>query len=195
MLIHNGIEGLSRMTNSVVTMGTFDGVHQAHKVILNALVKSAYDLNASSVVITFWPHPKLVLSPDKSSVKLLSTLDEKLTLLESCGIDHLIIIPFTKDFSEIAAEDFVNNILVHKVGTKRLILGYDHHFGKNRRGNLNFLEMNKAEFGFEVQEIEKQLIEDSAISSTNIRMSLSAGDIVTASNLLGREYSISGKSR
>jgi len=192
MEVHYGTSSFKNRSNAVVTSGTYDGVHFGHQKILARLTEIAKVDQGESVVITFWPHPRLVLNHNKS-IKLLSTLEEKISLLESFGIDHLIIIPFDKEFSRLSSEEFVQKILIKAVGTKKLVIGYDHRFGKNREGSFEYLKQNSKRLGFEVEEIPKQEIEEIAVSSTKIRKALNNGDISTANHYLDRPFEISGK--
>ena len=191
MIIHQGIEKL-HLQNTIVTLGIFDGVHLAHQSLLSYLREYAAKDNRKSVLITFLPHPRTVIQPYAEPLKLLSTQVEKTKLIEMQGIDHLVIIPFTKDFSEVTALQFINEILVDKLGVRELVLGYDHHFGKNREGNIEFLKNNQSKFAFKVTEIPKLVIKDVAVNSSNIRRMLALGDVKSACELLGRNYSISG---
>ncbi|MEP0368144.1 MAG: bifunctional riboflavin kinase/FAD synthetase [Cyclobacteriaceae bacterium] len=177
---------------TVVTSGTFDGVHVGHQKILRSIAKEAQVNDMKSVVVTFWPHPRFVLKKNHDDLKLLSTFEEKAQLIEKNGIDYLIKIPFTKSFSELSSEQFINDVIVDKINTKRLVIGYDHKFGKNREGGFDYLKANASRYGFEVREIPRQDIEDVGVSSTEIRKALTDGDIRTANEFLGRKYSLSG---
>jgi len=178
---------------SVVTSGTFDGVHLGHQKILNRLKEIAQKNQGETVVLTFWPHPRLVLRPEEKSLQLLSAFEEKVGLLEKMGIDHLIILPFTKELSQMSSEEFIREILVNKIQTKSLVIGYDHKFGKNREGSFDYLTKHSHLFGFEMEEISRQDIDDLGVSSTKIRTALSKGDISTANKYLGRPYYIQGQ--
>lgn len=178
---------------SVVTIGTYDGVHLGHLTILKKMVDEAKKRNGKSILITFWPHPRFILRPDDHSLKLLSTFDEKANRISNIGVDYIMKLQFTSSFSEMSADQFVKDILVDGVGAKKVFLGYDHHFGKNREGNIIFLESNKEKYGFEVEEISRQAIDDMAVSSTKIRNALLHSDVSLAAALLGRPYAISGK--
>lgn len=177
--------------DTIVTSGTFDGVHIGHKKILKNLSEEALKNNYKSVVVTFWPHPRFVLG-ESTDLKLLSTFEEKAHLIGQSGIDYLVKIPFTKQFSELSSEAFIQNVIVDKINTKKLIIGYDHKFGKNREGGFEYLMQNANRYGFEVREIPRQDIEDVGVSSTRIRTALGNGDIQTANEFLGRKYSLSG---
>lgn len=176
---------------SVVTIGTFDGVHVGHQTILKKIVKDAKANSGESILITFWPHPRFILQKD-DSLKLLSTFDEKVKLVEEIGVDYILKVAFTKEFASLSAHQFVNKVLVEKANTKKLFIGYDHHFGNNREGNIEFLKGNADHYGFEVQEIPRQDIDRIGVSSTKVRKSLLDGDVAFAKSLLGRNYSIRG---
>ncbi|MFT4032211.1 MAG: bifunctional riboflavin kinase/FAD synthetase [Siphonobacter sp.] len=192
MQVYHGIESFQRLPYAVVTSGTFDGVHLGHQKILSRLKESARQNNGQSVVITFWPHPRMVVSADSTDLKLLSTLEEKIELLAKSGIDHLLIIPFNRDFSLLTSDEFIRSILSNAIGTKRLIIGYDHRFGRNREGGFEYLQAQAHEYGFELEEIPRQDVEHSVVSSTKIRQALLAGEIKTATAFLGRNYTLSG---
>jgi riboflavin kinase / FMN adenylyltransferase len=193
MKIYHGVDDFVKLPVAVVTSGTFDGVHLGHQKILARLKESAERSKGETVVITFWPHPKLVLHPEENTLKLLNTFEEKAALLKKQGVKHLIRIPFTKEFSQLTSEEFIVQILVERIGTKKLIIGYDHHFGKNREGSFEQLKTNAFRYGFEVEEIPRQDIDHIAISSTKIRHALDAGDITTANHFLGTAYQLSGR--
>ena len=193
MKIYYHIDDFIRLDNAVVTSGTFDGVHIGHKKILDRLKEIAIRNNGETVVITFWPHPRLVLYPEDTSLKLLNTFEEKADLLKAEGIQHLLRIPFTKEFSQIHSSDFIRKILVNCIGTKKLVIGYDHRFGKNREGSFEDLKKNSKDYGFGVEEIPKQEVDQIGVSSTKIRQALLSGDIQTASHFIGRPYSLSGR--
>lgn len=192
MRIHEGIDHPLPLERAVVTIGTFDGVHIGHRQILKRVVKQAKEVQGQSVVITFWPHPRLILNPEDRSLRLINTFDEKANLLEEAGIDHLVAIPFTKSFSEMSREEFVRQVLIEKLHTKRLIIGYDHRFGKGREGDFQFLKDHEDEFGFRVEEISKQEVDDIAVSSTKIRKALQEGEVSLANTYLGKAFTLSG---
>lgn len=192
MKVYRSLEEFNKLSNAVVTSGIFDGVHKGHQKILTHLAETAKQINGESVVITFWPHPKKVLQPANTDIKTITTLEEKIKLMEENYIDHFLIIPFTKAFSEISSSEFVNEILINCIGTKHLIIGYDHKFGKNREGGFDYLKSHASLFGFQVEEIPRQDIDNLAVSSTLIRKSLLDGNVKDASNYLGRHYSIEG---
>ncbi|MDA9328481.1 bifunctional riboflavin kinase/FAD synthetase [Flavobacteriaceae bacterium] len=172
-------------------MGTFDGIHIGHQKILKDLIKTAKKEGKKSVLLTFFPHPRMVLQKD-NKILLLNTIEEKSGLLEKMGLDYLIIHPFSKEFSRLTALDFVRDILVNKLNTSRLIIGYDHHFGKNREGNIHQLKEYSLLYDFKVEEIPAQDIDDVSVSSTKIRTALKEGNLKTANNYLGYHYMLNG---
>ncbi len=178
---------------SVVTSGTFDGVHLGHQKILRRLQEIANRKQGETVLLTYWPHPRLILQPEDKSLRLLTSLSEKVKLLEGMGVDHLIILPFTKELSQMSSEEFIRDILVDKIQTKTLVIGYDHKFGKNREGSFEYLQSHSHLFGFAIEEISRQDVDDLGVSSTKIRTALSQGDISTANKYLGRPYDLSGQ--
>lgn len=192
MKVYRSLEELPQITNAIVTQGTYDGVHAAHKVILDRVKQIAKEKGGETVVMTFDPHPRMVLFPDDHGLKLLNTLDEKIEALEQEGIDHLIIIPFTKEFSRLTSLQFIRDIIVNKIGTKVLVIGYNHRFGKNREGSFEHLKEYSGLYGFEVEEIPEQDIDEIAVSSTRIRKALDEGDVALASKYLGKAYTIQG---
>jgi riboflavin kinase/FMN adenylyltransferase len=193
MKIYYSIEDFQRLNYAVVTSGTFDGVHLGHQTILHRLKEIAEKNRGETVVITFWPHPRLILKPEEESLKLLNTFEEKAELLKEQGIHHLLRIPFTKEFSQITSQEFISKILVDKIGTKKLVIGYDHRFGRNREGSFEQLKINGPAYGFDVEEIPRQDVDHVAVSSSKIRKALEEGDIDTANHFLGKPYSISGE--
>jgi len=191
--VYTDIDQFGPVEKPFVTTGTFDGVHFGHRVILKKLINQAKAEGGESVLLTFYPHPRMILFPDDNNLKLLTTQPEKIKLLEKLGIQHLIIIPFTVEFSRMKAFEFVRDILVNKIGVHKLIIGYDHQFGRNREGSLKQLEEYAPMFEFEIEEIPAQDIDTVKISSTKIRNALMIGDIKTADEYLGYEYPISGE--
>ena len=192
MKIYEGLAGFSPVKNAVVTSGTFDGVHLGHQKILKRIREIARSIQGETVLITFWPHPRLVLYPDEHNLRLHSTFEEKTKLLRQFGIDHLITIPFTKEFSQMSSQEFIKKVLIDSIETKKLVIGYDHRFGKNREGSFEYLKANSADFGFELEEISRQDVEEIGVSSTKIRKSLESGDVKTAMTYLGRPYELNG---
>jgi riboflavin kinase/FMN adenylyltransferase len=178
--------------NPVVTIGTYDGVHIGHQKIIARLKELASEIRGEVVLLTFHPHPRMVLFPEDHGLLLLNSLDEKIRLLEEFGIDHIIIHPFTKEFSRTSSTEFVRDILVNKIGMKKLVIGYDHHFGRNREGSYQELLELASVFNYEVEKIPEQDVHHIAVSSTKIRKALLEGDLHTASGFLGYNYSLTG---
>ncbi|WP_242203066.1 bifunctional riboflavin kinase/FAD synthetase [Aestuariivivens insulae] len=176
---------------TVVTIGTFDGVHIGHQKIISRLINTAKKEGLKSVILTFFPHPRMVLQKD-ANIKLINTIDERYAILESLGLDYLFIKKFTPEFSRIGAEDFVKELLVDKLHAKKVIIGYDHRFGRNRNANIDDLRRFGDQYGFEVEEISAQDIDEVAVSSTKIRRALSEGDIAKANAYLGYHFVIVG---
>lgn len=193
MRIYNHIDEFTRLDKAVVTIGTFDGVHVGHQKIINRLLEITRQTAGESVILTFFPHPRMILHPEDVNMKLISTMSEKADLLEKAGIDHLIITPFTRDFSNLSADEYVKDILVDHIGTRRIVIGYDHRFGKDRSGGLKDLQQYASKYGYEVEEIPEQDIHDVAVSSTKIRQALLSGDMQTANDFLGHPFRITGK--
>lgn len=193
MKIYHGIDDFTRLDYAVVTSGTFDGVHVGHQKILNRLREIASRNHGETVVITFWPHPRLVLHPEDDTLKLLNTFEEKAELLKEQGIQHLIRIPFTKEFSQYTSEEFIQKIVVETIGTKKLVIGYDHRFGHNREGSFEQLKINAPRYGFEVEEIPRQDVDHVGVSSSKVRKALEEGDIDTTTHFLARPYALTGR--
>ncbi|GGG22195.1 riboflavin biosynthesis protein [Dokdonia pacifica] len=191
MKTHSSAHTFTSEKGTVVTIGTFDGVHIGHKKIIARLTESAQVNQWESVVLTFFPHPRMLLQKD-ADIKLINTITERGDLLEKLGLDHLVVHPFTIDFSRMHAEDFVEEILVNALHAKKVIIGYDHRFGRNRTANIDDLKQFGAQFGFEVEEISKQELEDVAVSSTKIRTALHEGDIDKANAYLGYPIMLEG---
>lgn len=177
---------------SVVTIGTFDGVHIGHQKIIKRIVEIAKKKDLQALVLTFFPHPRMVVQND-SSIKLINTIDEKAKQLESMGVNHLVIKKFTKSFSRLSALEYVRDVLVNKLKVKHIIVGYDHHFGRNRTANIEDLKEYGEFYGFKVTEIMPQEVDDVAVSSTKIRNSLFKGDVKNANKFLGYNFSLTGK--
>ena len=193
MQVIRDIRDFPQLSYAVVTSGTFDGVHVGHQKIIQKLVNRTRETNGQSVVITYWPHPRIVLNPDGSPVQLLSTIEERIAQLNQFPIDYLLIIPFTREFAALDSRQYVQQILLDAIGTKELVIGYDHRFGKNREGSFAYLQQNAATFGFVVEEIPAQDIDEITVSSTKIRNALEKGDIRTANAFLGHAYSLTGQ--
>lgn len=177
---------------TIVTIGTFDGVHVGHQKILKNLIETAKESGNKSVLLTFFPHPRMVLQKEMD-LYLLNTIEEKSLLLDEMGLDYLIIHPFSKDFSRLTAIDFVREFLVKKLNTYQLIIGYDHHFGKNREGNIDQLKEYSLLYDFDVEEIPSQDIDQVSVSSTKIRNALLSGNLKTANAFLGYNFMLNGK--
>ena len=191
MKLFHSIDDFSSFKKNIITIDTFDGVHIGHRKILEKIIHSAQELDCESVVLTFFPHPRMVLQ-EGATVKLLNTINEKITLLEKNGIDNLIIHPFDKEFSRLTAEEFVKEILVDQLKIQKIIIGYDHRFGRNRTADINDLIHFGKEYGFEVEQISAQEIDDIAVSSTKIRTALAEGTISLANEYLGYNYFFTG---
>lgn len=174
-----------------MTIGTFDGVHLGHRKIIDRLLASAQSNDLESVVLTFFPHPRMVLQKD-TGIKLINSIDERIALLEACGLDHLIIHPFTQEFSRLTAEEFVKDILVDQLKARKVIIGYDHRFGRNRNANIDDLKAFGEQYDFEVEEISKQDVDDVAVSSTKVRKALDEGNITLANEYLGYPFMLNG---
>jgi riboflavin kinase/FMN adenylyltransferase len=190
--VYERIEDFTALSNAIVTTGTFDGVHVGHKKIISRLQSIADSTLGETVILTFHPHPRLVLFPDDNDLRLLNTQEEKIELLAKIGIQHLIVIPFNKEFSRISSLDFVRSILVKQIGVKKLVIGHDHHFGRNREGSFEHLKEFGPLYGFDVEEIPVQDIDHVAVSSSKIRQALLDGNIKVANEYLGYTYSLSG---
>lgn len=193
MKIYRGIASFSPLTYAVVTSGTFDGIHYGHQRIIERVKEIAKIHGGESVIITYWPHPRYVLQPENTTLKLLTTLEEKIELFDSFGVEHLLIIPFDKAFSEMSSRAFLEEIIVQKINTKKLVIGYDHKFGKNREGGFEFIKSNAHLYGIEIEEIPKQEIDEVAVSSTKIRQALMGGQVSFANKLLCHPYTLTGK--
>ncbi len=191
MITVQSISKYDKEHNSAITIGTFDGVHIGHRKILQRLINNAKELGLRSTVLTFFPHPRMVLQKD-SDIKLLNTLEEKQQILDNMGLDCLIVHPFTSSFSRLTATEFVRDILVNRLGIKKIVIGYDHRFGRNRNANINDLITFGSAFDFQVEEIPAQLIDDVSVSSTKIRRALEEGDVKTANAYLGYSYLLTG---
>jgi riboflavin kinase/FMN adenylyltransferase len=192
MNVHRSIENLPPFTNAVITIGTFDGVHLGHRQIIDKLKSEAAAIGGETVIITFHPHPRKVVSSAILGIRLINTLDEKLELLEQLGIDHVVVVPFTEAFANQPAEDYIRNFLVEKFHPHTIIIGYDHRFGRDRQGDYLLLEKMSPVYKYELKEIPKHILENISISSTNIREAILHNDTDTANKLLGYEFFFSG---
>ncbi|WP_339921952.1 bifunctional riboflavin kinase/FAD synthetase [uncultured Cyclobacterium sp.] len=192
MKIYKSLDDFPDIEKPVVTIGSFDGVHLGHQKILKRINKIAKNIEGETVLVSFWPHPRMVLFPNSHGIKLLYSFDEKAALLESFGVDHLLSIPFTEEFSKMESKDFIEKILVEKIKTKKLVIGYDHRFGRGREGSFAHLDAEQDRYNFDLEEIPRKDIDNIGISSTKIRKALESGDIVKANEFLGRPYNLRG---
>ena len=187
------LKDIERVSNSVVTVGTFDGVHLGHKALIETVIRKAKERKARSVVISFDPHPRDIINPGSAGIKQLTTIQERREILEEIGIDVLLIIPFTRDFSLLSSEEFVKKIVFERVGVSEFVIGYDHHFGKDRTGTIETVENLGRELGFDAFVVSKREMGNITVSSTTIRREISEnGDVEQAAKLLGREYLLNG---
>jgi len=191
MKVHTDLNNFSAL-NPVVTIGTFDGVHLGHKKVIKRLQELAKNVNGETVIFTFYPHPRLVLKNHHNELRLINTLEEKKLLLEAAGVDHLVIYPFTKEFSKLSYTDFVEKILVGQIGMKSLVVGYDHKFGHKRKGTYEDLKVYADKLNFNIEQLEVLNVDTIDISSTKIRHALAEGDIQTTNKYLGHRYFIKG---
>jgi riboflavin kinase / FMN adenylyltransferase len=192
MKVYYDINALPEIKNAVLTIGTFDGVHCGHQQIISRINEAARSINGESVILTFHPHPRLIINHQDTSLKLLNTLDEKIALLQRYGVNHLIVTPFSVQFSEMHARDYIEQFLWRKIKPKIIVIGYDHRFGKNREGGIHtFIELSR-ELNFTVEEISQQTVDDITVSSTKIRNALAEGKAQLANQLLGHHYSLTG---
>ena len=192
MKVYHDIKDFRKIPNAIVTIGTFDGVHLGHQAVFKQMVDKARQIGGETVVITFFPHPRIVISPNDNRLRLITSQEDKIEHLRRSNIDNLIIINFTKEFSHTSSEDFIKDYVVRYIQPAILVIGYDHHFGSNRSGDFDTLSNLGMEFHFAVEKINEQDIEDITISSTKIRSALQQGDIKLANKLLGYSYSTSG---
>lgn len=191
MQIHRDLKSF-HAHNPVLTIGTFDGVHLGHRKIIHALRERAKTINGESVIFTFDPHPRKVVAPNEANLRLLTTLEEKISLFEQSGIDHLIIYPFTPEFSRLTYEEFVETVLVGQIHLRFLVVGYDHKFGKNRQGDFEFLKQCADRFDFKVEKLDVLLMNEASVSSTKIREAIQKGDFETANAFLGYPFVLHG---
>lgn len=192
MAIFTDINNLPVFRNAVITIGTFDGVHLGHRVILDEVVKHAADMNGESILLTFEPHPRKLLFPDQP-LKLLTPLEEKIALITAAGIQHVVVVPFTKEFAALSADAYIKDFLVKKFEPACIVIGYDHHFGSDRKGNIEMLKAYAGDYHYQLYEIPAQLIDEAAVSSTKVRNAVTEGRIADANAMLGRNYSLAGK--
>lgn len=191
MKIHHSLDNFEARS-PVVTIGTFDGLHKGHQLIIDRLKKRARELKGESVVFTFYPHPRVVTAPNEHSLRLLTTKEEKIELFRKYGIDHLIIYPFNLEFASLSYAEFVEQILVDKIGTRCLVVGYDHKFGKNREGGYEYLKHCAERHDFLIEKMDALSVEGENISSTKIRAALQEGDIKTANHFFGHPFTLHG---
>lgn len=192
MQVHRQLNQLPVFNKAVVTIGSFDGVHTGHQQIIKQLREEANKVGGESVIITFYPHPRKVIGSSQNNFSLLTTLDEKIELLTKEGINHLVVVPFTRDFSDQSAIAYIKDFLVDNFHPHTLIIGYDHRFGKNREGDFELLEKYKTVYGYEVREIPEHVLNKVTVSSSKTRQAILTGDIETASRLLGYDYFFEG---
>ena len=192
MQVHHDIDTLPPFNKAVITIGTFDGVHMGHRQLLNKLKEEALKINGDTVIITFHPHPRKVVSSTILGIRLINTLAEKLELLEQLEIDHAVVVPFTEAFANQPAEEYIKNFLVEKFHPHTIIIGYDHRFGRDRMGDYRLLEKYAPVYHYDLKEIPKHILENISISSTNIREAVLHGDMDTAKTLLGYDFFFSG---
>lgn len=192
MKVYQDFEEVGKIPNAVLTIGTFDGVHLGHQKIIERLKEEARKVNGETVLFTFFPHPRMVINPTNHGLKLIQTQAEKIENLERLGLDHLIIFPFTKEFSTLSADEFVKDYLVNKLHVKTIVVGYDHQFGKNREGSLKQLQKLSETLPFKVIEIPAHEVDEINVSSTKIRQAIEIGDIQTANSYLNEPFEISG---
>jgi riboflavin kinase/FMN adenylyltransferase len=199
MRVHRDINNLPSFKNAAITIGTFDGVHTGHLQIIHQLKKEAYKNNGEAVIVTFHPHPRMIIQSrekgqnGKPSIKLLNTLSEKIELLRKHKIDHLVIVPFTETFSNQTPDEYIHDFLVSKFHPQTIIIGYDHRFGRDRKGDYKLMEKYQEPFHYTVKEIPEHVLHHVTISSSKIRQALTAGDIKTANEYLGYDYFFEGK--
>ena len=192
MKVYQDLEQFDKLPYAVVTSGTFDGVHVGHQKILARLEEVRRTSGGESVLLTFWPHPRQVVVKDGNPPRLLTTIEEKIALLARYGVEHLIIIPFTKEFSQLSSDQFVRQVLVEKIGTKKLVIGYEHRFGRQREGSYEYLVQHAPSYGFEVDEIPPHDVEHVTVSSTRVPNALLVENVRVANEYLGRPYALSG---
>ena len=191
MAVFFNTDSLPAFNRPVITIGTFDGVHMGHRTILKQVVKHAEDTGGESILLTFEPHPRKIIFPDQP-LKLLTPLDKKIELALQTGIDHIVVVPFTKEFAALSAQEYIEDFLVQKFKPEAIVIGYDHRFGHDRTGNIDMLKTYRPAHGYKVYEISAQLIDEAAVSSTKIRHALQDGKIDEANKMLGRPYEVKG---
>jgi riboflavin kinase/FMN adenylyltransferase len=192
MRVFRDLDHLPSFKNAVVTIGTFDGVHLGHQKLITRINTLAREHDGESIIVTFHPHPRLVINPEDTTLKLLNTTEEKVHLLSQYQVDNVVVVPFSRDFSEQEAEEYISDFLVNSFHPSYIVIGYDHRFGRNRSGDFALLEKCKERFGYHLEAITKEMLDDIAISSTNIRHALQQGNVTMANDLLGHHYTLSG---
>lgn len=190
--VHYDLHRLPTFNNAVITIGSFDGVHIGHQQIIDLLKKEAKDIGGETVIITFHPHPRKIISGGTAEIKILNTVEEKIELLNKHGVEHLVVVPFTDAFSEQSAEEYISDFIVEKFHPSTIIIGYDHHFGKGRKGNYQLLELLGEQYNYAVKEIPEHVLNDVTISSTKIRSALLHNELEAANRFLGYKYFFSG---
>jgi riboflavin kinase / FMN adenylyltransferase len=191
MQVHRSIDNLPAFSNAVITIGTFDGVHEGHKKIIDALIREARSVQGEAIIVTVHPHPRKIVNPNEH-LQLINTLDEKIELLNKTGIDHLVIVPFNGQFASQTADEYIEHFLIQKFHPHTIIIGYDHHFGKSRQGNFMLLAQKADIYSYRLLEIPKYILEEVAVSSTQIRTALLKSDVATANKLLGYDFFFEG---
>lgn len=192
MRVHTDLSDFQGVRRPVLTIGTFDGVHRGHRTVLDRLLELARGEHGESALFTFHPHPRLVLNPGDTGLRLLNTAEEKAALLAATGLGHLLVVPFSRRFSSLGAEDFVKEVLVDAIGVHAVVIGYDHRFGRDRQGGIGLLREMGDRHGFQVHEIPPHEVDHSTVSSTKVREALGRGDVRGANELLGYRYPLSG---
>lgn len=193
MRVFNDINEIKNIPNAVVTIGTFDGVHLGHQAIFKRMKELAQSVDGQTVVVTFYPHPRLVLNIDTSNLRFICTQEEKLKRFEQLGIDNVVVIKFTKEFARTPSDEFIKDFIIERIKPSYIVVGYDHHFGKNRMGDFELLSKLGQQFNFKVERVEAQDVDEVAVSSTKIRHALAIGDVATANRLLGYPYSVTAE--
>jgi riboflavin kinase / FMN adenylyltransferase len=191
MLVYRNTDLLPDFRNAVLTIGTFDGVHSGHQQVIAQMRKRAAEVKGETIIVTFDPHPRTVINV-ASGIRLINTLDEKIELLSDKGIDHLVIVPFTEEFAQLSAEDYIGQFLIRYFKPHTLIIGYDHHFGKGRAGNYNLLQLHTSTYNYQLMEIPAHLLDSISVSSTRIRQAVEQSDMDIANSLLSYTYFFSG---
>lgn len=191
MLIHKDIDNI-KINRPYVTIGTFDGVHLGHQHIFKELIKEARENDGESVVITFWPHPRMIINPEPRKVSMINTIEEKQELIKNIGVQHFIILPFSKEFARLSSKEFIHSYLYKKIGIKGLIVGYDHRFGKDRQGNIKELQNCADRYGFSIRKLSPFSLDEQIVSSTLIRDALFSGEIEKANSYLSRKFTLPG---